>query len=200
NRTYYSIYVSPNQGTPPTSTGGTYIGSSGNKYDFYKSGTTGTMYADHALACAPVSKAVSCTCNDPVISLNASCELDTIGYSFNVINENQATGSYLVKVNGVTKKTVARTGAGNYSGTIASTQGATNNVTVTVGSVCGGTEISNSVAANCGCNNPVINLNANCSTNQINYSFSVGNESQASGNYRVFVNGGQVGTITRSEE
>ncbi len=198
NRTYFSVYVSPDTGTPPTATGATPVGSSGNRYDFYQSGTSGTIQANHVEACSPVSQSISCTCNDPVISLNASCDLNQIQYSFTVSNVQNAGSVFEIWVNGVKVTDYPNTGTSAYIGTRNVPQGSNNTVQVKTTSACGGTVQSSVVNANCGCNDPGISLTASCSTNTINYSFTVTNESQVTSNYSVLLNGSPVQTKVKT--
>ena len=199
SRTYFSVYVSPDTGQTPTSTSGVYIGKSGNRYDFYQTGTSGTIEADHPQACDDVDHTISCSCDDPVISLTASCGLSQINYSFSVTNEQNA-GDYRVKVNGNVVRTITNTGAGSYSGVYTAGQGTENDVVIETDNDCGGTETSSTVEADCGCNQPGINLSASCNTSGVvSYSFTVSNEAQTNGNYTVLINGASVDTITNTD-
>src|SRR5690554_2547296 len=198
NRTYFSVYVSPNLSTPPVVTGGTANGGSGNRYDFYVSGTSGTINVSHPQACSPVSQVISCTCNDPVISLSATCELDKINYAFNVQNVSNAGSVFEILVNGVVVTNYPNTGTSAYIGSHNVAQGSSNAVQIRTTSACGGTVTSSVVNANCGCNDPAISLSASCSTNSISYSFNVTNEAQVTSNYSVLLNGTPVQTKVKT--
>lgn len=191
NRVTFDVITSPPSSTRPTSNG-TYVSSPSNGvYRFRKSGTSGSITANHERACGPISQQVDCECPQASLSLsNVICDPNTQMLTFNV-NQNNVSGVVL-KINGTT-----RTIGSNPQ----SFQGASgqNTIEITGNDTCRGLLLTDSRSVNCDCNEPSIDLTSSCNNaGVVSFSFNVNNENQANGNYELLINGSPVQTINRT--
>lgn len=197
NQVTYDILTSPDTGEQPGTNGVFLSKPSSGRYRFRFSGLTGTITGSHSLQCNGISQSLNCQCPQPVANLDLTCTNSQVQYSLTVTNEQSVTGNYVIRFdnNPSLEFTINNTNSGTYSGTFPVT-GLSHSWRLSY-MACGQSEqITGNI--NCSCADPIITLTADCDVDELDIDFTVQNESNATSNYTVVVNGTAVKTVTKT--